>query len=236
MRIILSKLYLYFFVGFVVFYLLVPDLLQAKQLISFKDALKLTFPKADYFKREAIYLTKDELSKIQKQVNIPILSRLVICYKAIKNINTLRRTALCRHRQVFTSTRLGTGRSVACRGKAKHGVTRLQRSNRSLGRVKGEKVIGYAYTDTHRVRTLSESILIAFDLKKRIKRVEVLNFYEPVEYVASSNWLDQFSNKPISHSPRIGKDIQGITGASLTVKAIEQAVSRTLAVHKFIIK
>ncbi len=102
--------------------------------------------------------------------------------------------------------------------------------------LKKKSIIGYSYLDTHRVRSLSETVLISIDPEGNIHRIEVLNFNEPIEYKAPSKWLKQFWGKSSEDKLRIGKDIHGITGASLTANALANASKRILVLHKMLVQ
>ena len=45
---------------------------------------------------------------------------------------------------------------------------------------KGGSVIGYAYLDKHRVRTLPEILMVALDAEGVLIKIELLSFKEPV--------------------------------------------------------
>jgi Na+-translocating ferredoxin:NAD+ oxidoreductase RnfG subunit len=100
------------------------------------------------------------------------------------------------------------------------------------------KVLGAAYFDSHRVRTLNEVVMIVVepdpsgrDGGDRIRSVEVLRFAEPPEYHASDRWLDQFKGKPLDQELSLKRSIANMTGATLTSNAIVRASRRVLAIH-----
>jgi Na+-translocating ferredoxin:NAD+ oxidoreductase RnfG subunit len=103
---------------------------------------------------------------------------------------------------------------------------------------KAGKVLGAAYFDSHRVRTLNEVVMIVVepdtgrgDGGDRIRSVEVLRFAEPPEYHASNRWLDQFRGKPLDQELSLKGSIANMTGATLTSNAILRASRRVLAIH-----
>ena len=53
-------------------------------------------------------------------------------------------------------------------------------------------VVGTAYFDAHRVRTKRETLMIVVDRQRRIQRLELLAFAEPVQYVPNGKWYAQF--------------------------------------------
>lgn len=92
-------------------------------------------------------------------------------------------------------------------------------------------LVGTAYVDTHRVRTLRESVLVVVDPRGRVGRVEVLSFAEPPDYLPGERWYAQFVGRPLDEELNLKRGIRGITGATLTAHATTDAVRRTLALH-----
>ncbi|MCK5407118.1 MAG: FMN-binding protein [Candidatus Krumholzibacteria bacterium] len=91
-------------------------------------------------------------------------------------------------------------------------------------------VLGYAFIETHPVRSLPETILIVIDPDGRTRGVHMLAFHEPPEYAPSVRWLEQFRETPLTDELSLRGDVAAITGATLTATAITAAVRRTLAV------
>lgn len=96
------------------------------------------------------------------------------------------------------------------------------------------KTLGWVYLDTHRVRTLNETVFVSIDPDHRVHNVQVLNFYEPQEYLATDRFLALMKGRTIATKPSIRGDIPLIAGATLTSGALTSAVSRVLAIHKVI--
>lgn len=95
---------------------------------------------------------------------------------------------------------------------------------------RGGQLIAYAYVDMHRVRTHPEVVLYTIKPDGRLDVVEVLAFYEPLEYMPEDNWLRLFAGKQLQKDPiRLRKDIPNITGATLTARAITDNARKVLA-------
>jgi electron transport complex protein RnfG len=94
------------------------------------------------------------------------------------------------------------------------------------------KVVGYAYIDTHVVRTKRESLLISLDAAGRVLRVDVTAFLEPLEYRASEAWLRQYRDKALDDDLAVNRAIRPIAGATLTARATNDAVRRVLAIDQ----
>jgi hypothetical protein len=98
--------------------------------------------------------------------------------------------------------------------------------------VRAGMVIGFAFIDTHRVRTLPETIMIVLSPEGSVQGVHVLAFHEPPEYGAPPAWLRQFDGRALADDLSMRGDIAGITGATLTAHSITASVRRTLAVYR----
>lgn len=97
---------------------------------------------------------------------------------------------------------------------------------------KDGEVVGRAYVDTHVVRTKNESLLIALNPDRSVRRVEVTAFLEPPEYKASEVWYRQFDDRQLSDDLYLQRAIRPIAGASLTGVATTLAVRRVLAIDR----
>jgi hypothetical protein len=94
---------------------------------------------------------------------------------------------------------------------------------------KGGSTLGYAYIDTHRVRTLPETFMVVFGPKGAIRAVHILAFHEPPEYMPRGRWLGQFRGR---RPATLGKGVAAIAGATLSANAINGAVRRIAATHR----
>lgn len=94
---------------------------------------------------------------------------------------------------------------------------------------KGGEVQGYAVIDSHIVRTLPETFMVVIDPKGTLRRVDVLAFHEPPEYLPTERWIGQFSGGTLDDDLKLGAGIQGITGATLSAQAMTGGVRRALA-------
>ena len=94
--------------------------------------------------------------------------------------------------------------------------------------------MGWAYLDTHRVRTLPETVLIVVTPDGGIRRVEVVSFREPLEYLPRASWYRQFDDRRLDERLQLDRGIRPVTGATLTVRATTEAVRRVLAMHRVV--
>lgn len=100
---------------------------------------------------------------------------------------------------------------------------------------RGDAILGYAYFETHNVRTLPETLLVVVSPAGEVRNVLLLAFYEPPEYEPSKRWLGQFDAKKLGPDLRVQREIHGITGATLTARAVTGGVRRALALFQVLI-
>jgi hypothetical protein len=93
---------------------------------------------------------------------------------------------------------------------------------------------GFAYTDTHRVRTHPETLLVALDPEGKVLRIEVLLFDEPTEYLPKEEWYGTFKGHGLTPELALKRAIPMVTGASLTSRATTEAARRALAIHRIL--
>ncbi len=97
-------------------------------------------------------------------------------------------------------------------------------------------VQGYAFIETHIVRTFPETFLMVVSPDGSLQKLLVLAFYEPAEYLPSERWLEQFAQKHLTPSLRLRRDIHGIIGSTLTAQAATQGVRKVLALFQVLIQ
>lgn len=96
------------------------------------------------------------------------------------------------------------------------------------------ELVGTAYIDKHRVRSLYESVLFVVGPDASIARLELLAFGEPPEYVPNDAWYAQLLGRQLDGELFLGKAIRNVTGATLTARATVDAARRVLAAHRVI--
>jgi hypothetical protein len=94
------------------------------------------------------------------------------------------------------------------------------------------RLVGVGFFDTHRVRTLNETLLVAVSPQGRILRVEAVVFREPAEYMAREAWVRQFEGKELDAQLSLRGAIHPLSGATLTAQAMTDAARRCLALHR----
>ena len=99
----------------------------------------------------------------------------------------------------------------------------------------GGERIGFAHIDVHTVRTKPEGFLVVLDGEGHVEQVVVLAFYEPLDYLPPQRWYDLFMGRSLEDKLRLGRDVDAITGATLSARAATEGVRRMLAYHRVLL-
>ena len=100
---------------------------------------------------------------------------------------------------------------------------------------RGDQLQGHAFIDVHRVRTLSEALMIVLDPAGSVRSVRLLAFHEPREYAPHERWLAQFRGKSLAQELRLRRDVQGISGSTLSSRAVTRSIRLALAYHQVLL-
>jgi hypothetical protein len=101
--------------------------------------------------------------------------------------------------------------------------------------LEGDRAIGYAYFDTHLVRTLPETIMVLVAPEGTMRRIDIVSFDEPEDYLATDRWLAQFGGRGLDDDLTLKGGIRTLTGATLSARAVTQAARRVLALHRLFV-
>jgi Na+-translocating ferredoxin:NAD+ oxidoreductase RnfG subunit len=99
-----------------------------------------------------------------------------------------------------------------------------------------DELVGYAQIDVHNVRTQPEAFLVVLTPDGRVRSVRILAFHEPLDYLPTESWYDQFVGKTQQDGLRIGRDIHGVAGATLSSLAAVDGVRRMLAYWQVLLR
>ena len=91
------------------------------------------------------------------------------------------------------------------------------------------RIDGYAVIDNEVGKTEPITFLTAVTPEGRVKAVEVLVYREPIGgEVKDKRFLKQYNGKTMADPVRTGQDINNISGATLSSRAISRGVKRDL--------
>jgi hypothetical protein len=156
---------------------LFPVFLYSQVYLTKDEALKLYFPNSLSIERKTVFLTDEQVEKIQQRAKAKVESKIITYYigKNQKNID------------------------------------------------------GYAFLETHTVRTMPETFIAVIDTNGSVLAVEILAFYEPEDYLPPKRWLALLKGKTINSDLWLKRGVQNIVGATLSAQAITEGLRRILA-------
>jgi len=96
-------------------------------------------------------------------------------------------------------------------------------------------VDGYAFLETHIVRTMPETFMVVVDPHGSVRAVELLAFYEPEDYLPPKRWLALFADKTARSDLWLKRGVQNTVGATLTAQSITEGIRRILVMYELVI-
>lgn len=83
----------------------------------------------------------------------------------------------------------------------------------------------------------SITFAVGLDADGKVLRVEILEYRESYGYeVARPEWLKQFVGKGQDAPLKLGKDVENISGATLSSKHVADGVKRVLVMHGLVLR
>lgn len=101
---------------------------------------------------------------------------------------------------------------------------------------RGGEVLGHALIDVHKVRTLPEAFMVVLNPDGSVRSLRVLAFHEPLDYLPTDRWYRQFDDKSLASPMRLGRDVHGVVGATLSARATTRGVRRALALYEVLLQ
>ncbi|MBD3647104.1 MAG: FMN-binding protein [Pseudomonadales bacterium] len=98
---------------------------------------------------------------------------------------------------------------------------------------RGNQVIGYAFIDSAIVRSKPAATLTVLARDGTLRELRILAWQEPPDYRPPQRWLQRLAGRRLDGpgSLRVGHDVDGISGATLSVRMLTAHVRRALAIH-----
>jgi Na+-translocating ferredoxin:NAD+ oxidoreductase RnfG subunit len=95
---------------------------------------------------------------------------------------------------------------------------------------------GYAFLDNTYGKSLPITFLVLFSPSGKIIRVDVVRYREPYGgAIRSRNWLDQFISKSGIDYFRVDKEIDSISGATISVNSVTRGIHKLSILFESII-
>ena len=94
---------------------------------------------------------------------------------------------------------------------------------------RGDTLEGVGFVDRRVVRTMPGVFLIVVLPDGTVRRVEVLAFHEPPDYLPLPRWRARLAGERLDERLWPGRDVRPVAGATLTTRAVTEAVRVALA-------
>lgn len=94
-----------------------------------------------------------------------------------------------------------------------------------------DSISGYAILDNTYGKSLPITFLVIFSPGGEIRRMDIIRYREPYGgAIGGRRWLDQFIGKSADNEFKVDKDIDSISGATISVNSVTKAVHKLLLV------
>jgi len=97
---------------------------------------------------------------------------------------------------------------------------------------KNGKTLGLGILVLHKVRSKDTAVLSIITPEGTLKTIEIIAFNEPMEYLPSKSWIEVLSNKTLSPTLQVGKEIPSITAATMSARAATNAARIALSIYE----
>jgi Na+-translocating ferredoxin:NAD+ oxidoreductase RnfG subunit len=100
-----------------------------------------------------------------------------------------------------------------------------------------DSISGFAILDNVYGKSMPITFLTIFDYSGSITLVDIIRYREPFGgAIASRNWLDQFIGKNSEDNFTFGKNIDSITGATISVGSVTKGIKKLTILSQYILQ
>ena len=101
---------------------------------------------------------------------------------------------------------------------------------------RGDAIVGYAFVDDVIGKTEPITYMVTISPDATVKRLDLLVFRETHGYeIERGSWRDGFRGLRLDDGLRVGREIDKITGATMSCRAVTNGVRRLLAVVEVVL-
>ena len=100
---------------------------------------------------------------------------------------------------------------------------------------KGDEVLGYGVLVNQKVRS-KNAVMLYIIQNDALQSMEVVAFNEPMEYVPSKEWKEQFHNIETTKHLQLNRDIPTITGATLSARSVVNGSNIAFGIYQTLLK
>ena len=101
---------------------------------------------------------------------------------------------------------------------------------------RNEEMIGLAYLDNVKGKSQPITYAVFFDSQGMVEESHIIKYREPIGgEVSNQYWLNQFFGKSWESDYKIGSDIDGISGATISVNAVTRGIHRSTIIVEYLL-
>jgi len=101
---------------------------------------------------------------------------------------------------------------------------------------RNEEMIGLAYLDNVKGKSQPITFVVFFDPIGKVLKSHIIKYREPIGgEVSNQYWLNQFFGKSWESDYTIGSDIDGISGATISVNAVTRGIHRSTFIVEYLL-
>lgn len=100
-----------------------------------------------------------------------------------------------------------------------------------------DSLVGYAYLDNVKGKSQPITFVVFYDSDGAVVGSHIIKYREPIGgEVSHKSWLNQFSGKSQDSMYVVGKDIDAISGATISVNAVTRGIHRSSYVIQYLLE
>ena len=95
-----------------------------------------------------------------------------------------------------------------------------------------DTTIAYAFLDNVKGKSMPITFMVILNKEGTIKNTNIIKYREPYGGEVSNNrWLEQFNEKNEKSNYDVGKTIDGITGATISVNSLSKGIKKIVLLY-----
>ena len=95
-----------------------------------------------------------------------------------------------------------------------------------------DTTIAYAFLDNVKGKSMPITFMVILNKEGTIKNTNVIKYREPYGgEVGNNRWLEQFNEKNEKSNYNVGKTIDGITGATISVNSLSKGIKKIVLLY-----
>jgi hypothetical protein len=127
----------------------------------------------------------------------------------------------------FDTLKIDSARAAAAKALVRVPVTEKEVIFEKM--ISGAATLGYVYRGRERGKVELMDFAVAMDTAGRVQRVLLTAYRENIGgEVASKRFMDQYRGKAAANALQLGRDIDGISGATLSARAVTLGVRKAV--------